>query len=67
MGLNGPVDIVKYAEAFGSTGLSIQTPADIAPTLKKAMAMQEPVVIGIPVDYRDNLRMLESLHPNLLN
>ncbi|MGC9199293.1 MAG: acetolactate synthase AlsS [Acidobacteriaceae bacterium] len=63
----GPVDIVKYAEAFGATGLSIQKPADIAPTLHKAMSMQGPVVIGIPVDYRDNLRMLESLHSNLLN
>ncbi len=63
----GPVDFVKYAEAFGATGLSIQTPGDIAPTLNKAMATQGPVVIGIPMDYRDNLRMLESLHPNLLN
>ncbi|HMD85163.1 MAG TPA: acetolactate synthase AlsS [Terriglobia bacterium] len=63
----GPVDVVRYAEAFGAKGLRIETPDDIAPTLKKAMAMQGPVVIGIPVDYRDNHRLLESLHPNVLN
>ena len=63
----GPVDVVKYAEAFGAQGLRIQTPDAIAPTLKKALAMQGPVVVGIPVDYRDNYRLLESLHPNVLN
>jgi acetolactate synthase-1/2/3 large subunit len=63
----GPVDVVRYAEAFGAKGLRIETPDDIAPTLKKAMAMQGPVIIGIPVDYRDNHRLLESLHPNVLN
>ena len=63
----GPVDVVRYAEAFGAKGLRIEKPDDIAPTLKKAMAMQGPVVVGIPVDYRDNCRLLESLHPNVLN
>ncbi|MGA3323052.1 MAG: acetolactate synthase AlsS [Terriglobia bacterium] len=63
----GPVDVVRYAEAFGAKGLRIETPDDIAPTLKKAMAMQGPVVVGIPVDYRDNHRLRESLHPNVLN
>jgi acetolactate synthase-1/2/3 large subunit len=63
----GPVNIVKYAEAFGATGLEIQTPEEIASTLKMAMEIQGPVVIGIPVDYRDNHRLLESLYPNTLN
>jgi acetolactate synthase-1/2/3 large subunit len=63
----GPVDVVKYAEAFGATGLSIATPDDIAPTLKRAMDLQGPVLISIPVDYRDNHRLLQSLHANILN
>jgi acetolactate synthase-1/2/3 large subunit len=63
----GPVDVVRYAEAFGAKGLRIETPDEIAPTLKKAMEMQGPVVVGVPVDYRDNHRLLESLHPNVLN
>jgi acetolactate synthase I/II/III large subunit len=63
----GPVDLVKYAEAFGAVGRSIKTPDEIAPTLKKAMSTQGPVIIGIPVDYRDNHRLLESLHSDVFN
>jgi acetolactate synthase-1/2/3 large subunit len=63
----GPVDIVRFAEAFGATGLKIEKPEEIAPTLKKALAMEGPVVIGIPVDYRDNHRLMEIVHPDVLN
>ena len=44
-----------------------KTPDEIAPTLKKAMSTQGPVIIGIPVDYRDNHRLLESLHSDVFN
>lgn len=62
----GPVDVVKYADAFGAHGMHIHTPDEIAPTLKKALALQGPVLVGIPVDYRDNHRLMEGLHPNVL-
>ena len=55
----GPVDPVKYAEAFGATGMMIRTPDEIAPTLRKAMATTGPVVIGVHVDYRDNHKLFE--------
>jgi hypothetical protein len=29
--------------------------------------MQGPVVIGIPVDYRDNHRLMDIVHPHVLN
>jgi hypothetical protein len=29
--------------------------------------MEAPVVVGIPVDYRDNHRLMEIVHPNVLN
>ena len=63
----GPVDVVPFAEAFGAKGLRIERPDQIAPTLKRALAMQGPVVVGIPVDYRDNHRLMEIVHPNVLN
>lgn len=63
----GPVDIVKFAEAFGAQGLMINTPDQIAPTLKKAFEMQGPVLIGVPVDYRDNHKLMEMVHPNALD
>jgi acetolactate synthase-1/2/3 large subunit len=63
----GPVDVVRFAEAFGAKGLRIETPNEIAPTLKRALEMEGPVVIGIPVDYRDNHRLMEIVHPSVLN
>jgi acetolactate synthase-1/2/3 large subunit len=63
----GPVDVVRFAEAFGARGMRIETADDIAPTLKRALAMDGPVVIGIPVDYRDNHQLMEMVHPNVLN
>jgi acetolactate synthase I/II/III large subunit len=63
----GPVDVVPFAEAFGAKGLKIESPDQIAPMLKRALAMQGPVVVGIPVDYRDNHQLMEMVHPNVLN
>jgi acetolactate synthase I/II/III large subunit len=63
----GPVDVVPFAEAFGAKGLKIESADQIAPTLKRALAMEGPVVVGIPVDYRDNHRLMEIVHPNVLN
>jgi acetolactate synthase-1/2/3 large subunit len=63
----GPVDVVKLAEAFGAKGLRIETPDQISATLKKALALQGPVLVGVPVDYRDNHRLMEIVHPEALN
>jgi acetolactate synthase-1/2/3 large subunit len=61
----GPVDVVLFAEAFGAKGFRIETPDEIAPTLKRAFATEGPVVIGIPVDYRDNHQLMEIVHPSV--
>jgi acetolactate synthase-1/2/3 large subunit len=63
----GPVDVVGFAEAFGAKGLKIERPEDISSTLKKALAMQGPVIIGIPVDYSDNHRLMETVHLEALD
>ena len=63
----GPVDFVKLAESYGAAGLKIDHPDEIAPTLNKALAIEGPVVVAIPVDYRDNHRLLEVLRPDVLN
>jgi acetolactate synthase I/II/III large subunit len=57
----GPFDPVKYAEAFGATGMMIRTPDAIAPTLGKALATVGPVVIGVHVDYSDNHKLFEMV------
>ena len=63
----GPVDVVKYAEAFGAVGFMVDAPDQIGPTLKKAFEIPGPVLIGIRVDYRDNHKLFEKVHEHLLN
>lgn len=63
----GPVDLVRFAEAFGAKGLRIERPDEIAPTLKKALSMEGSVLVGVPVDYRDNHKLMEIVHPESLN
>jgi acetolactate synthase-1/2/3 large subunit len=60
----GPIDYVKYAEAFGATAFQIGSPDQIAPTLKKAFDASGPVLVGVHVDYRDNSRLFEDVHEN---
>ena len=62
----GPVDIVKYAEAFGAKGLFINSSYEIGQQLRKAFEMSGPVLIGINVDYRDNHLLFEKVHKHLL-
>jgi acetolactate synthase-1/2/3 large subunit len=62
----GPVDVVKYAEAFGPKGLFINSADEIGQQLRKAFEMPGPVLIGINVDYRDNHLLFERVHNHLL-
>jgi acetolactate synthase I/II/III large subunit len=62
----GPVDVVGYAEAFGAKGFMVNDAAELRPTLRKAMEMSGPVLIGVPVDYSDNHELMEGLRPNIL-
>ena len=58
----GPIDYIRYAEAFGATGLMINKPDDVTPIMKKAFDTQGPVIVGVHVDYRDNHTLFEMLH-----
>jgi acetolactate synthase-1/2/3 large subunit len=62
----GPIDIVKYAEAFSATGYMINSADEIAPMLRKAFQISGPVLIGIRVDYRDNHMLFQKVHEHLL-
>ena len=61
----GPVDKVKYAEAFGATGFSIQHPEEFVPTLRQAMETPGPVLIDIPVDYTHNTALGQTMHKDV--
>lgn len=63
----GSIDVVKYAEAFGATGFRIKHPDELAPTLRKAMETPGPVLIDVPVDYRDNPGLMGGLHAGVIH
>jgi hypothetical protein len=59
--------VTKFAQSFGAIGLKIERPEEISSTLKTALAMQGPVIVGVPVDYCDNHRLIENVHLDTLN
>ncbi|WP_415197422.1 thiamine pyrophosphate-dependent enzyme [Silvibacterium sp.] len=61
----GPVDVIRYAEAFGAVGIMIHTPEQILPTLEDAFAIAGLVLIGVRVDYRDNHLLFEPTKEHL--
>jgi acetolactate synthase I/II/III large subunit len=63
----GPIDAVKYAQAFGAAGFRIDDPDQIAPTLKKAMDIPGPVIIDVPVDYSDNHELFEQVRHGIMH
>ncbi len=63
----GYVDYVKYAESFGATGIRANSVNDLNSALNRAKDINGPVIIEIPVDYKDNIELKTKLIPNELN
>lgn len=57
----GPIDYVRYAQAFGATGMMINTPDDVVPVMKKAFDTAGPAIVGVHVDYGDNHKLFELI------
>lgn len=60
----GPVDFVKYAEAFGAKGLRATNVDELEAAIKKGFATEGPVVIDIPIDYSGNQKLGETILPD---
>lgn len=63
----GSVDLVKFAQSFSATGFCVNHPDDFADILKKALKIQGPVLIQIPIDYSDNPALFKIAHDNVGN
>jgi acetolactate synthase I/II/III large subunit len=57
----GNPDLVAYAESFGIPGFRPSSAADLLPTLQRALAVEGPSLVDVPIDYRENLRLTERL------
>ena len=60
----GPVDFVKYAEAFGARGIRVTNKEDLGKVLSEIDVTTGPVVIDVPIDYRDNIKLGETILPD---
>jgi len=46
----GPTDFAAVARSFGVQGIRVEQPGEIAPALRRALAMDEPVVVDVVTD-----------------
>ncbi|HGC8336491.1 TPA: acetolactate synthase AlsS [Streptococcus agalactiae] len=62
----GPVDFVKYAESFGAKGYRVDSKDSFEETLKQALIDAEngPVLIDVPIDYKGNVTLGETILPD---
>jgi acetolactate synthase I/II/III large subunit len=54
-------DVVLYAESFGAKGYRIKSADELLPTLQSALRDDGVSIIACPVDYSENMRLIEAL------
>jgi acetolactate synthase-1/2/3 large subunit len=57
----GNPDFVAYAESFGIAGFRPSSADELYPTLMRALDVDGPSLVEVPIDYRENLRLTEHL------
>jgi acetolactate synthase-1/2/3 large subunit len=57
----GNPDFVDYARSFGIAGFRPSSAGDLLPTLRRALDVDGPSLVEVPIDYRENLRLTEHL------
>lgn len=57
----GNPDFVQFARSFGLPAYRVDAAADLLPILKRALELDQPSLIEVPVDYRENMHLAERL------
>jgi len=57
----GNPDFVDYARSFGIPGFRPETADDLYPTLMRALEVDGPAVVDVPIDYSENVKLTERL------
>ncbi|HEY2915848.1 MAG TPA: acetolactate synthase large subunit [Candidatus Limnocylindrales bacterium] len=57
----GNPDLVAYAESFGIPAFRPTSADDLQATLRRALAVDGPALVDVPVDYAENVRLTERL------
>ena len=51
----------ELAKSFGMWGIQIKSSADLIPSLHEAFKQKGPAIIGVPVDYSENMKLTKHL------
>ncbi|MGV6827133.1 MAG: acetolactate synthase large subunit [bacterium] len=54
-------NFVAYAESFGAKGYRVESADQLIPTIEQAITDNTVVVIDVPVDYSENMKLTEKL------
>jgi acetolactate synthase-1/2/3 large subunit len=54
-------DVVQYAESFGAKGYQVGSADELLPTLRAALADDGVSIVNCPVDYSENLQLIQRL------
>ncbi len=57
----GNPDFVQYAQSFGAVGVRVEKTEMLKPILDEALQRETVTIIDCPVDYRENLKLTETL------
>ena len=63
----GDFDVVKFAEAFGAKGYTIQNAEELGPALRDALEQPVPALVNVPVDYSQNIRLMQNIHQEFIH
>ena len=63
----GDFDVVMFAEAFGAKGYTMQNADELGPALKDALIQPLPALINVPVDYSENIRLMQNIHQEFIH
>ena len=54
-------DFEKLADAFGAWGKTLTAPDQLTPALEEAFQQDGPAIIGVPIDYAENMKLTKRL------
>jgi len=63
----GDYDVEAFAAAFGCKGYRISHADQLGPVLREALEQPTPVLIDIPIDYSDNLKLMQNVHQHFIH
>jgi hypothetical protein len=62
----GAYDVPSFAAAFGCKGYRIESAEELGPVLREALRQSVPVLIDIPIDYSQNLKLMEDVYQEFI-